>query len=262
MQGKKIEQDRTFQQQQKGKDMAINVHTYLFIATKKREGPNSPLRRPHALLRLPDPLLLRPDHLLRLPAAVGAAVNVHGLLLALDGARDIASAGALVASGLAAAGAVHDGRGAAARAQLVDGADGVDGGVQRAARVEVLLDRRQQVLLAATGLGRVGRGVGDPRVRQRLVRRHALGGVDGQAALDELARRLRHAAPVLERRERVVGHQDGLHLLEVGVAVEWRVTAEEEVGDHTNSPDVAVFGLSASLLSKSGMPRETYTGLP
>jgi hypothetical protein len=71
------------------------------------------------------------------------------------------------------------------------------------------------------------------------VGRHTGGRVDGEAAADEFARREGHAAPVFEGCEGVVGHEDGLHLFEVGVTVEGRVAAEEEVGDDADGPDVA-----------------------
>ena len=121
--------------------------------------------------------------------------------------------------------------------ELIDGANGIDSRVQRAARIEVLLDGRQQILAALLD-GRVG----DPRVRQRLVRRHARPRVDGQAAADELARRERDPAPVLQRREGVVRDQDRLHFFQVGVPVEGRVAAEEEVGYYAYGPDVAGWG--------------------
>lgn len=113
--------------------------------------------------------------------------------------------------------------------------------MQRAAGVEVLLDDGEEVRVRAEGSvgGGVGGGFGDERVREGLVRGHARVRVDGQAALDEVACGQRDAAPVLERGEGVVGHEDGLHLLEVGVPVEGRVAAEEEVGDHADGPDVA-----------------------
>ena len=142
---------------------------------------------------------------------------------------------------VAASRTVHDACGTAL-AQLVDGADGVDGRVQRTSRVEVLSHHRKQVL-ARTPRCRSPRLVGrrrNPRVRQRLVRRDALALVDGQAAPNEVARRLRYATPVLLGREVIVGRQNGLHLLVVGVAIEGRVAAEQEVGDDANCPDVAI----------------------
>lgn len=126
-----------------------------------------------------------------------------------------------------------------ALSQLVDRSDGIDRRVQRAARVEVLLDGRQQVGVALLVRGAVEVGLCDEGVREGLVGGHALRRVDGQAALDELAGRQRDAAPVLERGEGVVGDEDRLHLLEVAVAVEGGVAAEEEVGDDADGPDVA-----------------------
>ena len=69
---------------------------------------------------------------------------------------------------------------------------------------------------------------------------HALLGVDGEAALDKFACGERDGAPVFERREGVVSDKDGLHFFEVGVAVEGRVAAEQEVGYHTYCPRVAI----------------------
>lgn len=68
---------------------------------------------------------------------------------------------------------------------------------------------------------------------------HAGVGVDGQAALDELSRGERDAAPVFERSEAVIGDKDGLHFFEVRVSVEGGVSAEKEVGDDADRPDIA-----------------------
>ncbi len=113
--------------------------------------------------------------------------------------------------------------------------------MQRPPRVEVLLDRRQQVRVVAEAIvrGGVGGRLGDEGVGEGLMRGHPLLGVNRQALLDELARGQGDAAPVFEGREGVVGDEDGLHFLEVGVAVKGRVAAEEEVGDHADCPDVA-----------------------
>jgi hypothetical protein len=108
--------------------------------------------------------------------------------------------------------------------------------VERAPGVEVLLDGRQQVLLA---LGGDLPKVCNPGMRERLVGGHAGGGVNGEAATDELACFEGDAPPIFERREGVVGDEDGLHLLEVGVAVEGSVAAEEEVGYDADGPYVA-----------------------
>lgn len=115
--------------------------------------------------------------------------------------------------------------------------------MQGPARVEVLLDDGQEI-----GAGRVAVGAvagarpvfADEDVAERLVCGHARARVGGQATADEVARRERDAAPVFERREGVVGHQDGLHFFEVRVPVEGGVAAEEEVGDYADGPDVAV----------------------
>ena len=105
--------------------------------------------------------------------------------------------------------------------------------MQGAAGVEVAAHDGQEVLLAGGG------ALGDEGVREGLVGGEALGGVDGEAALDELAGGERDAAPVFERREGVVGDQDGLHFFQVGVPVEGGVAAEEEVGYYADGPDVA-----------------------
>jgi len=200
------------------------------------------LAAPQARHHLLHPPLLLPDLLLRLPSRVPAAVDLHPLAVLLLLLLDDLVPVDVLGLGVDAHDAVH--HEGAALAQLVDGAHGVDGAVQGAPRVEVLLDRGEQVLagaelaLAARGVGRV-QGRVDPGVLQGLVRGDALFGVDGQAAVDELAGRLRDAAPVLLRGVRVVGRQDGLHLLQVGLAVEGGVAAEEEVGDDADGPDVS-----------------------
>ena len=135
-------------------------------------------------------------------------------------------------------GAVHHAQ-TAAFPKLVDGADGVDGGVERAPRVEVLLDDREQICAAAAvfvdGSLRIRR---DPGVGYGFVGGHALLGVDGQAPLDELAGRLADAAPVFLGSEGVVCDQNGLHLFEVGFFIEWRIAAKEKIGDYADRPDV------------------------
>lgn len=143
-----------------------------------------------------------------------------------------ASASSPAARGLLGAGAVH--QEILSLAELVDGADGVDGGVQGAAGVEVLLDGGQQVLAGAVR----GREAGDEGVLQGLVGGDALVLVNGEAAPDKVLCGRGDAAPVLDRGEAVVGVEDGLHLLEVGVAVEGGVAAEQEVGDDANGPEV------------------------
>ena len=115
--------------------------------------------------------------------------------------------------------------------------------MQRAARVEILLDRGQEIRVAADGF--IGGGTGGrfhhERVGEGLVGGHAGVRVDGQAAFDEVAGREGDAAPVFEGGEGVVGDEDGLHFFEVGVPVEGGVAAEEEVGDDAYGPDVAVY---------------------
>lgn len=74
---------------------------------------------------------------------------------------------------------------------------------------------------------------------QRLVACHSFARVGCEAAFYEFTRDLGDAAPVFERREGVVGDEDGLHFFEVGVAVEGCVAAEEEVGYYADGPDVS-----------------------
>lgn len=109
--------------------------------------------------------------------------------------------------------------------------------MQRSPGVEVFLDHGQQV-----GVGAIFPGasrLGDERVRECVVRRHAGVGVDGQAALDEFARGKRDAAPVFERSEAVIGDKDGLHFFEVRISVEGSVSAEKKVGNDADRPDIA-----------------------
>jgi hypothetical protein len=120
--------------------------------------------------------------------------------------------------------------------ELVNRTNRIDSRVQCPSRVEVLLHRREQVFFAFAWASEVS----DPRVRERFVGCHARGGIDGQAAADEFSGGERDAAPILEGREGVVGHENGLHFFEVGVPVKGRVAAEEEVGYYTDGPDVAI----------------------
>lgn len=88
---------------------------------------------------------------------------------------------------------------------------------------------------------------------QRLVRGHAGVGIDGQAASDEVAGWVGDVAPVFDGCEGVVGGEDGLHFFQVGVAVEWCVAAEEEVGDDADGPDVAVHASVKCFPASSGL---------
>lgn len=172
----------------------------------------SPIRVPQPPTRLMHPPLLLAHLLLRLPPPVPATINLHGV------GRPPPPALALRPLRLRAHDPLHH-AGGAALAQLIDRTDGVDGGMQGATGVEVLLDDGEQVLALAIVAGGVvgvatgGRevGLGDEGVREGFVRGHARGGVDGQAALDELARGEGDAAPVFEGGEGVVGDEDGLH---------------------------------------------------
>jgi len=101
-------------------------------------------------------------------------------------------------------------------------------------------------------------------MRKGLVSCHACSRIDSQAAADKLAGGERDATPVFERGKRVVGFEDGLHLLEVGVTVEGRVATEEEIGYDTDGPDVAVAcqrGLMCSL-TKLCLHRLSVASLP
>lgn len=69
--------------------------------------------------------------------------------------------------------------------------------------------------------------------------RHAGVGIDGQTAFDELARGEGDAPPVFERSETVISNKDGLHFFEIRVTVEGGVSAEKEVGDDADRPDIA-----------------------
>lgn len=125
--------------------------------------------------------------------------------------------------------------------QLVDRADGIDGAVQSAAGIEVFLDGRQEILAGAAAFAARAADTVlgcDPGVLQRLVRGDAFLGIDRQTAVDELAGGLGDVAPVLDGSERVICHEDGLHLLEVRFPIEWRVATEEEVGDDPDGPDI------------------------
>lgn len=64
--------------------------------------------------------------------------------------------------------------------------------------------------------------------------------ISGKTAADELAGRVGDTAPVFYWCEGVVCYEDCLHFFEVGVAVEWGVAAEEEVGYHAYRPDVTI----------------------
>lgn len=150
----------------------------------------------------------------------------------------------------------------AALAQLIDGTNRVNRCMQRSPGVEIFLDHRQQVGVGA--IVPVVSRLGDERVGERIVGRHAGIGVDGQAPLDKLAGGERDAAPVFERSEAVIGDKDGLHFFEVRVSVEGGVSAEKEVGDDADRPDIAKrqaekFSLGGIL---RGDEKNNYTGLP
>ena len=51
----------------------------------------------------------------------------------------------------------------------------------------------------------------------------------------------------------VVGDENGLHFFEIGFSIERRVAAEEEVGNYTNGPDVAVIYQSAEVIETNAV---------
>lgn len=204
---------------------------------------------PRSLLH---PSFLRPYHLLRLASRVAPRINLHLVpppiypapvpipIAFAPTTTTTTTFPALLPGGIATQRAIHQ-PGGASLPQLVDGANSINGRMQRPPRVEILLDRRQQVRVTADGFvgGGIGQGFDDERVGEGLVGGHADGGVDGQAFLDEVAGGEGDAAPVFERGEGEVGDEDGLHFFEVGVPVEGGVAAEEEVGYYAYGPDVA-----------------------
>src|SRR5690349_1152637 len=99
--------------------------------------------------------------------------------------------------------------------------------MQGASCVEVLPHRRQQVALLSAVVG----ALGEEGMREGLVGSRARGRIDSEAARDEVPRGIRHAAPERRGLKAVVSYEDGLHLLEVRVAVEGGVSAEQEVRD-------------------------------
>lgn len=46
---------------------------------------------------------------------------------------------------------------------------------------------------------------------------------------------------MFERSKRIIGDQDSLHFLQVGVTIKRGITTQEKVRDNTNSPDVTVY---------------------
>ena len=136
--------------------------------------------------------------------------------------------------------------------------------MQCSPRIEILLHHRQQILAGAVG-GILGCR-GDPRVREGGMGGHASGGVDGQAALNEVAGVEGDAAPVFEGREGVVRYQDSLHLFEVRVPVERGIATQEEIGDDADCPYIALNSLVRTSFwlkySKQSEWSKTYTGFP
>ena len=197
---------------------------------------------PQALLRLSDPALLFFDHSLGLTVTVPSAVNMV----------DLHRIGALfcglwefwgwrrAASWLVRFHTVHHAS-RATGSQLVDSTDCINGRMQCAPGVEILLDSWQEILFT---FGMFPAEISDPRMRQSFVRSHTRCWIDGQTAANELASSQRDAAPVFERCEGVVSNEDSLHFFKVRVAIERSVTAEEEVGDNTNGPDITVHELA------------------
>lgn len=207
------------------------------------------LTAPQPTDRVGNPLLLPPNLVLGLSTRIAPGINLHGIRVVgiVVSVAPSSSPGFLPLNlltlvvehfapidhfgpgfGVHAHRSVHvAGHETTALAELVDGADRVDGLVQRPARVEVLFDRRQEVLAVAVGLFRAGRILRlDPRVLEGLVGRHAGARVDRQAPFDKVSCSLRHVTPVLDRSKRVVRGEDGLHLFEIAVSVERGVAAE------------------------------------
>lgn len=106
-------------------------------------------------------------------------------------------------------------------------------------RIKRLLHIRQKIRrLARLVENKVRLLVRKPLMLERLRRRRARGGVDGQTRADKVLRGVGHVLPILLGLELVVARDDGLHLELLGVAVERRVPREEEVGDDAHCPDV------------------------
>ncbi|KFY08530.1 hypothetical protein V491_08429, partial [Pseudogymnoascus sp. VKM F-3775] len=99
--------------------------------------------------------------------------------------------------------------------------------MQRAPRIEVLPHRRQEIALLALLLRRAR---GEKGVRECFLSRGARGRVDEGGGL-----------------EAVVCYEDGLHLFEVGVAVERRVAAQQKVRNHAYRPDIDWFPVARLL---------------
>ena len=197
-----------------------------------------PALAPQAVGRLLDSPRLLADHLLRLASPVASTVNLHPIAAL---AHNVILPLLVIflflpPRRLPAMPPVHQPR-RAPFSKFVDGSDRVNGRVQRAARVEVFLHRGQEILVGAF----VCLFFCDEWVRKRLVRRHALRRINGQAGLDELAGGAGYASPVSQGGERIVCGEDGLHLLEVRVSVEGRVPAKQEIGNDANRPDVDGF---------------------
>jgi len=108
--------------------------------------------------------------------------------------------------------------------QLIDGANGINGRIELNTRIEILTYMRQEIGAGLVLGGGRGRG-GQPRVFEGGMCGQTLGGIDGQAAVDEVAGGLGDGSPVFDGGEGVVGVEDGLHFFEVGVAVKGGVTA-------------------------------------
>ena len=88
---------------------------------------------------------------------------------------------------------------------------------------------------------------------------HSLSWVDCEALLDEVSGCLGDVPPVFDWCERVVCLEDSLHLFQIRIAVEWGISAEEEVGDDADSPDVPVSEVSKV---ESYEQHDAYTGFP
>ena len=78
----------------------------------------------------------------------------------------------------------------------------------------------------------------DPRVFQRLLRRHPLCGILRQQAVDEVHCFDADVLPILDREAKLAA-VDGLVDLGVAFAVKRGVSTQQEIGDRTNGPQVA-----------------------
>lgn len=94
--------------------------------------------------------------------------------------------------------------------------------------------------------------------------------LNSQAAVDEIARRLRHIAPALKWSERIISLEDSLHLFKVGFTIERGIATKKEVCDHPNGPNIPipVTSVFIDIIHTWGRQKVegeiscTYTGFP